>query len=90
MSDITEDRRHPSNEELIAHVDRVFDTHVQEEIERYKSMEQRIESIEKSMDELLGIIKGAKWIGGFIRWAVAVAAGGAALVLWVKEHIQFK
>lgn len=85
-----EDRRHPSSEELLAHVDKIFESHVTEEIARYDETNRRIEKIEESLEELLNIVKGAKWVGGFIRWAVAVGAVVGTGILWVKDHITFR
>ena len=78
------DRRLPPTSDII---DSLKD-HEIDEMVRYKLLEERLEKIEVSMEEMLDMWKGAKGVLSFLKIAAAVGSTLAAIALWAKDHIK--
>ena len=78
------DRRIPTTSEILENLD----THEKDELVRYGSLEDRLGNIEKNMEEMLDMWKGAKGVLAFLKWAAAVGSTIAAIGLWVKDHLE--
>lgn len=63
-------------------------THDVEEMGRYTSLEERLDKIEKNMEEMLDMWKGAKGVLAFLKWAAAVGSTLAAITIWAKDHVK--
>ena len=54
-----------------------LDTHMQLEAE-----------VKPSIDELIAVLKGSKFLGRIIFWLCSIAGSAWAFYLWSKDHIK--
>ena len=81
---MADDRRAPATNSII----NKLSAHEVAELERYAALETRLENIEKNMEEMLDMWKGAKGVLAFLKWAAAVGSTIAAITIWAKDHIK--
>lgn len=81
---MTDDRRTPATKDIITKLS----AHEVDELGRYAALEARLDSIERNMEEMLDMWKGAKGVLAFLKWAAAVGSTLAALTLWAKDHLK--
>jgi hypothetical protein len=83
------DRRSPSTEEIIRHVDERIAAHTEDEMARYRSIEAEIAKIHASLADLLDTWQAAKGVLAFLKFCAALGAGVVAVLVWVKDHVKW-
>lgn len=78
------DRRNPPTASILE----TFEQHEVDEMVRYKILEERLDKIEHTMEEMLDIWKGAKGVLSFLKIAAAIGTSIAAFIIWAKDHVK--
>ena len=55
-----------------------LDTHMQMEAE-----------VKPSIDELISVLKGSKFIGRIVFWLCSLAGAAWGFIVWSKDHVRF-